>query len=68
MRFQSLANLAIGLMLYPAAASALELRVRSSWNESYRSRPKLLEALLNNSADDLQGRKIRGTRKANGLY
>lgn len=67
MRFQSLANLAIGLMLYPAAASALELRVRSSWNESYR-RPKLLEALLNNSADDLQGRKIRGTRKAKGLY
>jgi hypothetical protein len=65
MRFQSLADLAIGLMLYPAAASALELRVRSSWNESYRSRPKLL---LNNSADDLLGRKIRGTRKAKGLY
>jgi len=48
MKFRSLAALAIGLMLCPAAASALELRVLSSWNESYPPRPKLLEVFLKN--------------------
>jgi len=48
MKFRSLAALAIGLMLCPAAASALELRVLSSWDQSYPPRPKLLEVFLKN--------------------
>ena len=48
MTFRSLAALAIGLMLTPAAASALELRVLSSWDQSYPPRPKLLGVFLKN--------------------
>jgi len=48
MKFRSLAALAIGLMLAPAAASALELRVLSSWDQSNPPRPKLLEVFLKN--------------------
>ena len=48
MRLRSLATLAIGLSLCPAAASATELRVLSSWNENYPPRPKLLEVFLKN--------------------
>lgn len=48
MKFRPLAMLAIGLLLSPTAASALELRVLSSWDQSYPPRPKLLEVFLKN--------------------
>lgn len=48
MKLKMLAALALGVMLWPLGAGAVELRVLSSWDQSYPPRPKFLEYFLKN--------------------